>query len=85
VPQVSYIDLVVRYRRGDTLPEEDFRALAVELGLTVSCLSYSLIERGETVQLAVTLQGRDFRSGTLSGRLCADPRVLEFEIKPRSD
>ncbi len=85
VPQMAYVDVVVRYRRAEALPEGDFRALAADLDLKVSGLSYSLIERGEVIQLAATLQGRAFHQGTLSGRLCADPRVLEFEIDPRND
>jgi len=85
VPQISYVDVVVRYRRGEASPEGAFRALASELHLAMSGISHSLTERGEIIELAVTLQGRDFQPEALSARLCADPQVLEFEIKPRSD
>lgn len=85
VPQGSVIDVVVRYRRADAFPEQKFRALAAELNTTLSGISHSLTERGEIVELATTLHGRDIHPEILSTRLCADPRVLEFEVKPRSD
>jgi putative Mg2+ transporter-C (MgtC) family protein len=86
VPQISIVDVVVRYRRGVDFPEPEFRALAEELKLRPSGISHKLTAGGEVVELAATLRGPGrFQPETLSARLCADPRVFEFEVKPRND
>jgi putative Mg2+ transporter-C (MgtC) family protein len=86
VPQISIVDVAVRYRRGDAFPEAEFRALVKELGLRPSGISHKLMAGGEVVQLATTLRGqRGFQPELLSSRLCADPRVFEFDVESRND
>ena len=66
VPHASYVDLTVRYRRGGGYPESGLRAMADELHLTLSGLSHSLVDQGEAIELAATLQGRPFDAEALS-------------------
>jgi putative Mg2+ transporter-C (MgtC) family protein len=86
VPRIEIVDVAVRYRRGATAPEAEFRKLMDALKLTCSPISHRLIQGGEVVELASTLRGRD-RDLTreLAERLCGDERVVEFEVVPRND
>ncbi|HEY8573053.1 MgtC/SapB family protein [Phenylobacterium sp.] len=85
VPQIAIVDVKVRYRREAVTSEDEFRALVDELELRPSAISHRLIDRGEMVELASTLRGRGGLTRALAERLCADARVLEFEILPRND
>ena len=86
VPQLSVIDVSVRYRREDAFPEPEFRALMEELGLHSSAITHRLLHRGEVIELASTVRGRGADQGQqLAARLCKDPRVFEFEVAPRKD
>jgi putative Mg2+ transporter-C (MgtC) family protein len=86
MPKTQIIDVEVRYRRGDKLPEGEFRALVTALGLEPSSIGHKLLSGGEIIELATTLQGSNAaKSEALSERLCADPRIVEYEVNPRND
>ncbi|RAK56938.1 MgtC/SapB family protein [Phenylobacterium deserti] len=86
VPQLSVIDVVVRYRRRDALPEPEFRALLDELSLHSSAITHRLLQGGELIELASTVRGKGAEKGQeLAARLCKDDRVFEFEVAPRKD
>jgi putative Mg2+ transporter-C (MgtC) family protein len=86
LPHIAILDVAIRYRREAALPEAAFRALADELGLDLSAIAHKLLEQGKVIELAATLRGKGpLRTETLAERLCADERVLEFEILPRKD
>ncbi len=86
MPKTTIMDVEVRYRRGEWLPEPEFRALVTELGLHPSVIGHRLLSGGDLISIATTLRGSNAaRTEALSARLCADPRVVEFEILPRAD
>ena len=85
VPQLSVIDVSVRYRRQDAFPEPEFLALLEELALHSSAITHRLLQGGEVIELASTVRGRGDRGQQLAARLCQDPRVFEFEVAPRKD
>jgi putative Mg2+ transporter-C (MgtC) family protein len=86
LPHIAILDVTIRYRREAALPEAAFRALADELGLEPSAVAHKLLEQGKVVELAATLSGKGpLRTETVAERLCADDRVLGFEILPRKD
>ncbi len=86
MPKTMIMDVEVRYRRGDWLPEPEFRALVTELGLRPAVIGHKLLSGGDLIEIATTLRGSNAaRTEALSAKLCADPRVVEFEILPRAD
>lgn len=86
VPQVQILDVAIRYRRETAAPEAEFRGLMEALKLRSAPISHRLIDGGQVVELASTLRGHDEGlPRALAERLCADPRVVEFEVKPRGD
>jgi putative Mg2+ transporter-C (MgtC) family protein len=86
VPQISIVDVAVRYRRSAAVSEAEFRRLVEDLKLRHSAISHRLIQGGEVIELSATLRGKSgVATGELADRLCADPRVVEFEVLPRND
>jgi putative Mg2+ transporter-C (MgtC) family protein len=88
MPQITTLDVIVRYRRSDVFPEQDFRRLVSEVDLDPSGVGHKLTEGGEVVELSATLRGRGLgrvNPETLSDRLCQDGRVVGFEVMPRDD
>jgi putative Mg2+ transporter-C (MgtC) family protein len=85
MPKTAIMDVEVRYRRGEDLPEPEFRAMADGLGLRPSAIGHKLLHGGELIEIATTLRGSNAKSEALSARLCADERVVEFEVRPRND
>ena len=86
LPRRRHTDVAVRFRRAEAMSAAEFRALGLELGLKPETLSHRLLEGGQVQELSTTLVGALRGEATiLAERLCADPRVLEFEISPRDD
>lgn len=86
VPQLSVIDVAVRYHRQDALPEPEFRALLSELKLTTSAITHKALKGGEVIELSSTVRGKGAeKSQQLAAALCGDKRVFEFEVIPRKD
>ncbi|HVI32298.1 MgtC/SapB family protein [Phenylobacterium sp.] len=86
LPKRSVLDVAVRYRRGDRFPDQEFRDLVHELRLTPSGMGHKLLHGGEVIELSATLRGAGGRPAeALAQRLCADPRVVEFDVRPRED
>lgn len=86
LPKRSVLDLAIRYRRGERFPDAEFRALVEDLRLIPSGIGHRLLHGGEVIELSATLRGAGTRPAeALAQRLCADPRVLEFDVRPRED
>lgn len=85
LPQSDIIDVSVRYRRPGAFPEDDFLGLMTDLKLKPRAVGHKLIDGGEAIELGAALHGPSGRqTRELAERLCADPRVLGFEIEPRN-
>jgi putative Mg2+ transporter-C (MgtC) family protein len=86
MPQLTIIDVTVRYRREAAFPEVAFRAVMGECGLDPSGISHRLVAGGELVELSATLRSaKRVSAATLSARLYADASVVEFDVVPRDD
>lgn len=88
MPQITTLDVVVRYRRGDVFPEQDFRRLVAQVSLDPSGIGHKLTQGGDIVELSATLRGRGtgrVNPEALSDLLCRDERIVEFEVMPRDD
>lgn len=86
MPQLTIIDVTVRYRRAAAFPEADFRRLVGEFGLDASRIGHRLTAGGDIVELSATLRSRRrVTTDLLSSRFCADPQIVEFEVAPRDD
>ncbi|HEY8614872.1 MgtC/SapB family protein [Phenylobacterium sp.] len=86
MPKTTIMDVEVRYRRADQAPEAEFVALVRELGFEPATIGHKLLHRGELIELYTTLHGSNaMKAAALSQRLCADDRVMEFEVNPRAD
>lgn len=86
LPQGFVIRLKVRYRRAGEFPEPAFQSILDELGLKSATVAHRLLEGGEIIELGATLRGTGAaETARLAMRLCADPRIVGFEIDPRDD
>ncbi|MDP3175015.1 MAG: MgtC/SapB family protein [Phenylobacterium sp.] len=86
LPGTTMLDAKVRYQRGASFPEAEFRALAAEFKMRPSALSHRLLDEGRTAEISATLYAeRHVDTQAIVDRLCADPRVQEFELNPRND
>lgn len=85
LPRVAIVDVLIRYRRGQTFPEAEFQAFFASLKLTPSTITHRLIENGEAIEISATVRGRAPATAAIAERLCADPRVVGFEIAPRHE
>lgn len=85
LPQSDVIDVCVRYRRAGPFPEDAFLALMKDLSLKPRAVGHRLTDGGEALELGAALHGPSGRqTRELAERLCADERVLGFEIEPRN-
>jgi len=86
MPALYYSRLEIRFRRHETLTEEDLRTLIVEHGFSVANLSYALKEEGKFFEYAMIIRtNKPDDNRRLAGRLAAHTRVLEFRITPAGD
>jgi putative Mg2+ transporter-C (MgtC) family protein len=86
IPTSTILDVEVRYRRGKAFPQPEFLDLIHKLGLRASSVGHRLLEGGEVIALSATLRGSNgVKSEQLAEKLCADDRVIEYEVKPRDD
>lgn len=85
LPASDVIDVAVCYRRAGSFPEAAFRTLMGELNLKPRTIRHKLTAGGEAIELGATLHGPSGgQTSELAQRLCADPRVVQFEIEPRN-
>jgi putative Mg2+ transporter-C (MgtC) family protein len=85
LPQSAVIDVRVRYRRAGPFPEDSFHTVMAGLSLKPQGVGRKLTDDGEAIELGAALHGPSGRqTRELAERLCADPRVLGFEIEPRN-
>jgi putative Mg2+ transporter-C (MgtC) family protein len=85
LPQSDIIDVCVRYRRPGPFPDDGFLDVMKDLSLKPQTVGHRLVDRGEAIELFAALRGPSGRqTRELAERLCADDRVLGFEIEPRN-
>jgi len=86
LPRTAIVDVLVRYRRGETFPEAEFQAFFAGLKLKPSAITHRLIDGGEAIEISATVKGRGpVATAAIAERLCADPRIVGFEIAPRHE
>lgn len=85
LPQSDIIDVCVRYRRAGPFPEDAFLATMKDLSLKPRAVGHKLTDSGRAIELAAALHGPSGRqTRELAERLCADDRIMGFEIEPRN-
>lgn len=85
LPQHHHLEIAIRFRRAERLTETELRALAREYGQRPDDIGYRLLDGGEAVEVTTTLRGPERGvAEALTMRLCADPRVLSFDLVPRN-
>jgi putative Mg2+ transporter-C (MgtC) family protein len=86
MPALYYSRLEIRFRRQETLPEEDLRALIAAHGFSVANLSYALKEEGKFFEYTMIIRtSKPDDNRRLAGTLAAHDKVLEFRIMPAGD
>ncbi|MCR5878552.1 MgtC/SapB family protein [Phenylobacterium sp. J367] len=85
MPKIAVLDVAVAYRREGDPPEPAFRELLASLDMTAPTLGHRLHAEGQAIELTAALHSRSAAAEELVKRLCADPRVVAFEINPRND
>ena len=86
MPSQCYARLDVRFKRLETPPEPDLRAMISLHTFSVANLSYQLKEEGKTFEYQMTIRTQDkdnYRK--LAETLTAMDKVLEFRISPTGD
>lgn len=85
LPQHHHLEIAIRYRRAERPTETEVRALAKAYGQRPDDIGFSLLEGGEAVEVVTTLRGPERGvAEALTKALCADPRVLSFNLTPRN-
>jgi len=86
MPTLFYARLHVRFKRQETLPESDLRALIGQHHFTVANLSYQLGEEGKFFEYQMTIRTQEKDNyRVLAETLTAMDKVLEFHIYPTGD
>jgi putative Mg2+ transporter-C (MgtC) family protein len=84
MPSLLYAHHHVRFRRDDTMPEPELRALVAGHGFTIANLSYRL--RNGFFEYRMVIRTRSAQNThRLAQTLSAMPRVVEFRIAPTGD
>lgn len=83
-PQLRHVDIAIRYSRERAPSESEVLATLAEFELKPAVITHRLVPEG--VELAATFRRiGHVPTGALSRRLCADERVIGFEIAPRNE
>jgi len=86
MPQKNFAEVVVRSRREAVIDEAELRRMLDAFDLQGARVCQELAEGGTVFELSGPFSGRGaLRLDELSAALRADPRVLEFAIRPRKD
>ena len=86
MPALYYSRLEIRFRRHETLAEDELRALITEHGFSVANLSYALKEEGKFFEYSMIIRtSKPEDNRRLAGTLTAHVKVLEFRITPAGD
>jgi putative Mg2+ transporter-C (MgtC) family protein len=86
LPTESYANFMVRFKRGEAMPESALRELLAQHGFTLHTMSYRL--HGEADVLEYRSVMRTMKASNmerLSSSLSRDPKVLEFRIAQTSE
>jgi len=86
MPTLFYARLHVRFKRLETLPESDLRALIGQHNFSVANLSYLLGDEGKYFEYQMTIRTQEKDNyRVLAETLTAMDKVLEFHIYPTGD
>jgi putative Mg2+ transporter-C (MgtC) family protein len=86
MPTLLYAHHSIRFRRDDTIPEPELRALIARHGFSVANLSYRLRADGQFFEYRMTIRTRSAENALrLARTLSAMPSVVEFQIAPTGD
>ena len=86
LPTESYASFMVRFKRGEAIPESELRRLVAEHGFSLRTMSYRLHGELDVLEyrtIVRTMQPANLER--LSSTLSRDPKVLEYRIAPTSD
>ncbi len=85
-PTQLYARHVVRFARGEVMPERDLRKLLTEHGFKVSDLSYALVYEEQVFEYRMAIQTlRSENMARLAETLGALPKIRGFTISPSGD
>jgi putative Mg2+ transporter-C (MgtC) family protein len=86
MPSLVYAHHHVRFRREDTMPEAELRALVGGHGFSIANLSYRLRGEGRFFEYRMVIRARSTQNAQrLAHTLSTMPRVVEFRIAPTGD
>lgn len=86
LPRVGIVDVTVRYRRDASFPEADFQAFVAGQNLKASSISHRLVEDGKAIEISATVKGRGpLATASIAEGLCANPRLIGFEVSTRHE
>lgn len=84
LPQLRHVDIAIRFDRVRAPPESEILATLAEFELRPAVVTHRLVPEG--VEIAATFRRiGHVPTEALSRRLCADDRVVGFEISPRNE
>jgi putative Mg2+ transporter-C (MgtC) family protein len=84
VAQLRHMDVRVRFRRGAHASEDEFRTLLARHGLTASTVTHRLLDEG-VVELSTTVRSRRLNTAAVAEALCADEKVVGYDLLPRQE
>ncbi|KQW70879.1 magnesium transporter [Phenylobacterium sp. Root77] len=86
LPQYRHIDLTIRYSASDFATESELVAWLARYGLRPDVITHRLLADHGGVEFAATFRRRGPVPGeAIAADLCADPRVMAFELSPRHE
>ncbi len=86
LPQYRHMDLTVRYAGADFATESELVALLARFKLTPDVMTHRLLPAGGGFELSATFRRRGaIPAEEIAAGLCADPRVVSFELAPRHE
>lgn len=86
LPQYHHVDLTVRYAGSDFATESELVSLLARRNLKPDVMTHRLLADGQGFELAATFRRRGpIPSEEVAADLCADPRVIAFDLVPRHE
>ncbi|MFO7277535.1 MAG: MgtC/SapB family protein [Pseudomonadota bacterium] len=86
IPSQFYAQFLVRFARGEVMPEADMRRLLAEHGFTIANLNYRLDAVQNYFEYRMTIRtDRAENASRLSVALSALPSVKRFRVSPTGD
>jgi len=83
LPSKTFANLVVRFARDKTLPEDQLRKLLVEHGFTITQMQYRLHSDGQSFEYHMVIRTQDEQATRkLNATLNGMPTVVAFRVSP---